>query len=58
VCCGALKPRQNAEKLRFFIKAQNKFYFLFFTNFESLFFVFIFSDSSFGTYYASPEQAS
>jgi hypothetical protein len=37
---------------------KNKFYFLLFTNFETLFFVFIFSDSSFGTYYASPDQAS
>jgi hypothetical protein len=37
---------------------KNKFNFLFFTNFETLFFVFIFSDSSFGAYYASPDQAS
>jgi hypothetical protein len=37
---------------------KNQFYFLFFTNFGTLFFDFIFSYSFFGTYSAPLEQVS
>jgi hypothetical protein len=37
---------------------KNEFYFLSFTNFETLFFAFIILYSFFGTYYAPPDQVS